>query len=173
MLLVVATCIFAACTSSKPALLNQEVTREEGKPILLGKCTREGMLREPHRKWFNSEYQGYKVDQSLLDMAKPYLKDVDIMLFMGTWCSDSRREVPHFYRILDYLKFREKKLLVVNLDNHPDHRKQSPQHEEQGWNIEYVPTFVFLKNGKEIGRIVEEPLVSLEADMMAILKKTD
>ncbi|NNK29609.1 MAG: thioredoxin, partial [Flavobacteriaceae bacterium] len=39
----------------------------------------------------------------------------------------------------------------------------------QGRNIEYVPTIIFLKDGKEAGRIVELPMNSLEQDMEAII----
>ena len=43
--------------------------------------------------------------------------------------------------------------------------------EEVGKNIHRVPTFIFLHGNKEIGRIVESPVVSLEKDMIAILEK--
>jgi hypothetical protein len=39
--------------------------------------------------------------------------------------------------------------------------------------IEYVPTFIFSKNGKEINRIVEFPIFSLEKDMLDILQGKD
>jgi thiol-disulfide isomerase/thioredoxin len=97
------------------------------------------------------------------------LEGVDLLVFMGTWCEDSQRELPHFYKILDHLGIPESRLRVVALDNHPDRRKTSPDGAEQGWNIDYVPTFIFLKNGKELGRIVETPLASLERDMINIL----
>jgi len=36
-------------------------------------------------------------------------------------------------------------------------------------NIERVPTFIFLKNKVEAGRIIETPVTSLEQDMLNIL----
>ncbi|MEM1407485.1 MAG: hypothetical protein AAGG59_11970, partial [Bacteroidota bacterium] len=45
----------------------------------------------------------------------------------------------------------------------------SPGREESGQNIHRVPTFIFHKNGEEIGRIVESPKESLEVDMLKIV----
>jgi hypothetical protein len=35
-------------------------------------------------------------------------------------------------------------------------------------NIERVPTFIFKRGGEEIGRIIETPDESLEADMLKL-----
>jgi hypothetical protein len=40
---------------------------------------------------------------------------------------------------------------------------------EDGFDITNVPTFIFYRNGKEINRIVESPVISLEKDMLSIL----
>jgi hypothetical protein len=37
------------------------------------------------------------------------------------------------------------------------------------YNIVYVPTFIFYKDGVEVGRIVEAPKHSLEIDIINIL----
>jgi len=50
-----------------------------------------------------------------------------------------------------------------------DRDKKSGQNIEDGKDIHHVPTFIFLKNGTEIGRIVESPIESLEEDMFNIL----
>ncbi len=50
-----------------------------------------------------------------------------------------------------------------------DREKKSGRNIEVGKNVHHVPTFIFLKNGTEIGRIVESPIESLEEDMFNIL----
>lgn len=150
-------------------MANQRVVNHEGETIMAGKINRIGLQQEPFGFWFNNGYEDYDVDKASLDKVKEALKGVEILLFMGTWCSDSQREVPRFFKILDQLGYDLNKLQLVALSNHPDQYKQSPQHEEEGWNIEYVPTIIFLKNGKELGRIVESPEQSLEKDMKKIL----
>ncbi|MCO6492347.1 MAG: thioredoxin family protein [Phaeodactylibacter sp.] len=149
--------------------INQRAENHEGETILVGRIDRAGLQQEPFGAWFNEGYAGYEADKTSLQEIKESLPGVDILAFMGTWCSDSQREVPHFFKILDHAGYDLNGLQLVALSNHPDNYKQSPQHEEQGWNIEYVPTFIFLKNGKELGRIVESPDVSLEKDLRKIL----
>ena len=158
----VAITFLISCSS-----LNHQAVSHEGEPILLGDVDRRGLEKGPFAEWFNSGYQTYSVDHAALENTN--FEDVEILTFMGTWCSDSQREVPHFYKILDHLKISKNKHNVFALDNHPDRRKTSPKGEEKGWNIEYVPTFIFLKDGQEIGRIIESPMETLEKDMANIL----
>ncbi len=149
--------------------LNQKIVNHEEETILVGRINRAGLKEEPFGAWFSEGYSDYKVDVAALDGLKPALQDVDILIFMGTWCSDSQREAPHFLKILDHLGYGAAGLQIIALSDHPDNYKQSPQHEEEGWNIEYVPTIIFVKNGGELGRIVESPEESLEKDMRKIL----
>lgn len=177
-LLLLALFFLSACQTAtdqvsdkmKP-LYNQEITSDEGEPILVGQLNRAAWQKAPFQKWFTEEYKAYEVDQTALAEIKSTGNSVEILVFLGTWCSDSRRELPRFYKVLDALDFDESRLTVVGLDNHPDRYKQSPQQEEVGWDVEYVPTFIFLQNGKEIGRIIESPEVSLEADLAKVLQK--
>jgi thiol-disulfide isomerase/thioredoxin len=151
-------------------MINQELLTEEGEMILVGRINREGLAREDYRYWFEDEYNYYVVDEQALAGLSAAVQTTEIWVFLGTWCSDSQRELPRFYKIMDALGIPESRLNVIGLDNHPDRYKQSPQHEEVGWNIEYVPTFVFVRDGKEIGRIVEAPLESLERDLAGMLR---
>ena len=145
-------------------------TDYEGKDILLGKCDRSAFDLEPFRDWFQASYMEYTIDSSLLDSVKSEMNMLDeIKIFLGTWCSDSRREVPHFFKILDYLGFPESRLFMVSLNNNPEKRKQSPGGEEKGMNIEFVPTFIFYRNSGELGRIIESPEMTLEKDLERIL----
>jgi hypothetical protein len=49
--------------------------------------------------------------------------------------------------------------------------KQSPEHEEAGRKILRVPTLIIESGGHEWGRIIELPVVSLERDLLRILRK--
>ena len=149
--------------------INQRTINHEEETIMVGKINRIGLQQEPFGLWFNNGYENYDVDMASLGKVKEALKEVEILTFMGTWCSDSQREVPHFFKILDQLGYDMDNFQAIALSDHPDHYKESPQHEEKGWDIEFVPTIIFLRNGKELGRIVESPEQSLEKDMRKIL----
>jgi hypothetical protein len=88
---------------------------------------------------------------------------------MGTWCGDSRREVPRMYKILDYCGVKASQIQLVNVSNSDTAYKQSPGHEEKGMDIRRVPDLLVFNNNREQGRIVESPVVSLEKDLLSIV----
>lgn len=148
--------------------LNQTVPYEES-VMLLGKADRTGLEMEAFKEWFNPGYTEYKPNPDVLEKLKPLLKDIEITLFMGTWCEDSHRDVPHFYKILDELKFDYSRLNVYATSE----EKITPEGYENGKNIIQVPTIIFYKDGKEINRIVEYSIYTIEQDMLDILSGKD
>lgn len=148
--------------------LNTEITENTKTPYLLGKIDRSG-LENGNYAWFAKNYENYTVDQKLISSLSDKIKDYELTLFMGTWCGDSKREVPKIYKILDQLKFPENQLTTVAVGRTGALYKKSPQHEEEGLNIHRVPTLIFYKNGKVINRIVEEPVISFEQDILDIV----
>ena len=86
---------------------------------------------------------------------------------MGTWCSDSRREVPRFYKILDSLNFPSAKVKLIMVDR----KKEAAGIDISPFNIELVPTMIFYNDGLEDGRIIETPKETLEKDLEEILVK--
>ena len=59
------------------------------------------------------------------------------------------------------------------LSNQDSVYKQSPAHEERGLEIHRVPDLDSIEKGREIGRIVESPVLSLERDLLAIASKRE
>ena len=84
---------------------------------------------------------------------------------MRTWCSDSRENVPGFFKLMDYLKFSNRKIQLIGLDVD----KKNPRQDESKYEIINVPTFIFYKDGEEINRIVELTIESIEKDILKIL----
>lgn len=158
--------------------LNAQTTYEEikmpnGYTFLLGEITASNFEAEPYQDWYGTNYENYMVDQSLVKLFKKKLKQHEILLFLGTWCGDSKREVPRMLKILEAANFPEEQLKIVALDRRKDNYKKGLNGEEKGWNVQRVPTLILLKDGKEVNRIVERPIDSLEEDLLSILTKSD
>lgn len=151
--------------SCKEVVNKVTIDEKTGNPMLVGVTDRNAFELPEFSEWYNTEYIGYEPDEFLLGQIKESSDSIDIQIFMGTWCSDSRREVPRFLKIMDLSEFEQEKLQIINVDR----KKISPTHEEKHKNIEFVPTFVIIKNGDEIGRIVEFPIITLESDLLNIL----
>jgi len=166
-ILLTVTCLLSLTLNSQN--LNLENLNSRGKKILLGEIDKSGLKQEPFRPWFSKNYESYEPNEAITESLLGKLKDYSITIFMGTWCGDSKREVPRFYKIIEALEFPKNQLKVVALSNDYASYKQSPQHEEKGLNIHRVPTFIFYKNGREVNRIVEHPVISLEEDILSIV----
>ncbi len=152
---------------------NQIVKAKHGSEMLLGNCTRDCLLQKPFSDWFIKNYEEYKVDSSQIETRSKLLKKKNITIFLGTWCGDSKREVPRMLKILDAAGVHEKQINLIMVSNDDGMYKQSPQHEEKGMNILRVPTFIISEGKNEIGRIIEFPKQSLEKDLMLILERKE
>ncbi len=134
--------------------------------ILIGYCNIEGFTSGLFNDWFQLEYDNYTVDNETLDqITLDNLDSLKITIVLGTWCSDSQREFPRFYKVLEKISFSFEYLTIIAVNR----TKQAPETTVGELNIQLVPTFIFSKNGKEIGRIIETPEVSLEKDLKKII----
>lgn len=156
--------ITASCANLKE--INKTVVLSNNQEILLGKINKEGLCSNSYAKWFNTNYDNYTVKNEFVKKISPeMLKGVKTKLVMATWCGDSKREVPRFYKIIEALNYPEKKMQVISVDR----SKKAAGFDLASINITRVPTFIFYKENKEIGRITENPKTSLEEDLFVIL----
>ncbi|MGC4035345.1 MAG: hypothetical protein QM764_05235 [Chitinophagaceae bacterium] len=138
--------------------------------ILYGEVSKTNLTVAPFDKLFNSGYSEYSPDKALIDSFNTEKwKDVSIEVFFGSWCGDSKREVPRFLKIMAELNVPDNKIKLIAVGGSDSLYKQSPSHEENGKGIFRVPTFIIYKKGREINRINEFPVFSLERDLLTIL----
>jgi len=138
--------------------------------VLYGACSKDSLTAEPFGKWFNTNYDSYQPDAlTISGLRKQNFENISIKIFFGTWCGDSKREVPRFLKLLAAVSFPEKKIQLIAVGAADSLVKQSPQHEEAGLGIFRVPVFIIYKNGVEVNRVNEFPVFSLEKDLLNIL----
>jgi len=143
------------------------VDKKTGKPMLIGEVNRQAFQDSSFASWFNTQYKFYKPDAQIEKDLAPELEDKKIEIVMGTWCSDSRREVPRFLKILDEVNFPDSSLEIITVNR----KMKSTGSEVDSLGIERVPTIIVYENGKELGRIIETPVETLEKDLENIVKK--
>jgi tetratricopeptide (TPR) repeat protein len=158
LLLIISVCSCAqTATTTKP-------------DILYGAIQEKDLRTGSYNSWYAPNYTSYEPNAAVMkELQKVNTKGIQVEIFLGTWCGDSRREVPRFFRVLHDLSFDEKNIKMIALGGSDSLYKRSPQQEEAGKGIFRVPVFIFYKNGVEINRINEFPVNSLEKDMYAIL----
>jgi thiol-disulfide isomerase/thioredoxin len=168
----------AGCKSTKPAADNIQTPVPEPAEVsskinfhdpttwILGYFNRDRLTHYPYSTFFQSGYDDYQPStealNNLLDIGH---ENITIKIVMGTWCSDSRREVPRYLKVLDLWNFPPGGVTYIGVDE----EKQSPVGEYNNLDIVRVPTFIVYKNNIESGRIIENPVTSLEQDMVKIL----
>ncbi len=113
---------------------------------------------------FASQFQSFQptaVDKAQMASIK---ESIQIVVLFGTWCHDSQREVPRLLKLLQGSENIQLKLFAVNTQK-SDTQGVARQHQ-----LRYTPTFIVIKNGQEIGRIVEKPTQSLAQDLVTIIQ---
>lgn len=159
--------IFALMITSN-ILFSQDykLTTDEKKnaPMLVGTVTRSLLTEDTFGEWFNKSYNIHKLDQKTLEKVNRDFTNLNITIVLGTWCGDSREFVPPFLKILDTLSFPESNLKLICVDR----QRQGIADEVKDLDIKLVPTFIFYRDGKEIGRIIESPKQGLEKDFLKI-----
>jgi len=144
-------------------MINDTTLKQE---VLIDYCDRSGLESGEFGTYYKLEYEDYQVDDSLVELISNKINGFGITIVFGSWCSDSEQQVPRFYKILDRAGFDDDQLKIIAV-NRQKHTEQIPIDDLK---IELVPTFIMYKKDKEIGRIVETPVESLEKDLWQIIK---
>jgi thiol-disulfide isomerase/thioredoxin len=151
-----AAVLCAACATTRPV--------KEEKPVLTGTVERE-QIEAALPDWVQAQVEA-DLDRETAAALATVEPGAEITVFLGTWCGDSRREVPRFWRALD-----ETGGLVPFTVRHigVSRDKKAPAELVTVHDIRYVPTFIVTRDGAEVGRIVETSPHSVEADLLALL----
>jgi len=158
--------VFALCFVFFNCDAQQKITAKKNKQgHLIGIANRTSFDDPSFKYWFDEEYKYYQTDSVVIDKIRKKIKKFKIKGYMGTWCKDSKRETPRFYKILDQTGFNEKNLELITVNR----SKGTPDSLEAGFNIIRIPTFIFYRRGKEVGRFVEYPRESIEKDILKII----
>jgi len=132
---------------------------------LLGHLTREEL--RAYEPWKPLFVEPYVPDVSAIAAIRVNADGVAVLLIVATWCPDSKREVPRFFAIMDAAGISASQLTMVGVDR----SKKDAEGLAEKWGITRVPTFVFLRNRQEVGRVVERtpPGATLEAEIARLL----
>ncbi|MCK9450646.1 MAG: thioredoxin family protein [Bacteroidales bacterium] len=134
--------------------------------VLIDFVNREGLQTGEFAEYYSQEYDNYEVNQEITNQLKTKIEGLEIVVVLASWCIDSKIQVPRFLKLLDAIGFSEEQLMMIGVDS----QKKARDLDIDIYEVERVPTFIFYRNSKTIGRIVENPTKSLEADMLKIVR---
>jgi len=163
--LLIAVVIFSA----QIVFAQTEISRDaNGNKILKGFITKQELATDSSFTWFAQNQQGYTPDQNALQLLKANRDSVNILAFGGTWCGDTKYILPKFFVLADAAGLSQEHITLLGVD----HDKKTIQHLSEAFGITNVPTIIIMKNGKEVGRVVEYGHTGLfDKDLAEILSK--
>lgn len=116
---------------------------------------------------WRSVMNNYQPDAAALATIKGNEKETKVTLAFGTWCPDSKNYIPRLIKTLELAKNAKIQVKMIGIDN----QFREPVASVQPLRITNVPTVIFERDGREIGRIVETPAAStIEEDFASILQ---
>jgi len=136
------------------------------KEILIGSINEKGL--DNAEVFTNTEmyYRIYDVNTEIAKEIKEKSKNISIKVVFGSWCGDSKINVPAFRKIVDESGFDKSKVEYIAVDK----KKRGGSVDVSGLKTNYVPTFIFYRDNKEIGRIIEYPSSeTIEQDWLNIV----
>jgi hypothetical protein len=144
------------------SLMSQAQT--DSLPIITGTLNDTLFQSEWFANW--SQSKGYKPDaETIKALEQVNSNNLIFKVYLGTWCEDSQIHVPAFLVVAAILNWKYE-LIGVNREKECPFEKKNCKN----WDITKLPTIVVYQDQTEKGRIIETPELSVEKDLLKILK---
>jgi thiol-disulfide isomerase/thioredoxin len=129
-----------------------EISKEaDGTKILKGLITKDIIAKDSSFKWFGENQKGFSPNADAVTTLKNKGSQLQFIVFAGTWCDDTKNLLPKYFSWLAAASFPDERVTLIGVDRN----KKTISHLAEALGVINVPTFIVLKDGKEIGRVVE------------------
>ena len=168
--LLLAACLFLSSTAMAQQVYVSDYDKVQDPKnewtIYKGQFGFEDLQKERTFDWFSRGASGYKPDTTAVKYLKARMAPYEMVVLMGTWCDDSHTQIPRLYKTLTAASFPMSRVTMYGVDR----GKQAKNVEHKIYSLDKVPTIILYRNHQEVGRIVESPKKSIEADLAAMIK---
>ena len=135
--------------------------------VLKGKLDLKTLTSDTAYAWFYTGVNTYPPYENMLNYIKSNREKFNVVALIGTWDEQSRILFPQLYKVMVLAGSPETQMLIFGADQKLDTGAPTE------YKLRKVPTFIILKEGKELGRITGSVEESVEADIAKILLKAD
>lgn len=124
-----------------------------GGNILTGTINKQLLQTDANfKKWYTPSQIEYKPDSSIVTaFKKAATKKLQFVLFGGTWCEDTQFILPRFFKLQELGVVADNNISFFGVDR----SKKTLGNIAAAFGIVNVPTIIVMKDGKELGRVVE------------------
>jgi thiol-disulfide isomerase/thioredoxin len=122
-----------------------------GGKILKGIISRDILANDSSFKWYAQNLKPYPAGKDAATTFGKHKDSVQLVIFLGTWCEDSQVIIPKLFPFFDAAGFSNDHITLIGVDRN----KKTISHLTDAFKILNVPTVIVMKEGKELGRVVE------------------
>jgi hypothetical protein len=122
-----------------------------GAKVLKGFLHRSDIESDTSFKWFTENMKFGRADDDAVAAFQKKASKFQMIVFGGTWCDDTQNLLPVFYRLVDKSGYPDSSITLIGVDR----TKTALYNFHTLFHITDVPTFIVMKDGKEVGRVVE------------------
>ena len=148
------TCLVLLLSATAFSQTQYEVIADPNHPgtkILKGIITKELIKNDSANKWYPDNQKAYSNPDTAIVGTLHRDNNVKYVVFGGTWCGDTQFILPKFFMLQEKAGITDDRITLFGVDR----QKQTIGNITSAMNITNVPTIIVMKNGKEIGRVVE------------------
>jgi thiol-disulfide isomerase/thioredoxin len=125
---------------------------EKKETILNGIITKYAIANnEALKTWYGTNQASYKPDAAVLAAMEAAKGKVQFVVFGGTWCEDTQFILPKFFKLQEQAGIADNSISFYGVDR----AKKTLGNLNDAFKITNVPTIIVMKDGKEVGRVVE------------------
>jgi hypothetical protein len=117
--------------------------------ILKGLISRDMLEKDTAFSWFHQNRRTYIPDAATTAIIHAKARQVQFLVFTGTWNEEAQYILPRFFTLMDAAAIRTDQVTLIGVDP----SKRTVHNLTEAMHITAIPTFIVLKNNKEIGRI--------------------
>lgn len=119
--------------------------------ILQGVLSKDIIQKDPRFTWYLSNQVSYHPSEQQIAKLSAAKTTITFLIFGGTWCEDTQFILPKFFKWLELSEFPESAVAFFGVNR----KKESIGQLSKVFDIKNVPTIIVLKNGQEVGRVIE------------------
>jgi thiol-disulfide isomerase/thioredoxin len=101
--------------------------------------------------WYTANQKDYLPDSAVLNVFAKAKDNIQFVLFGGTWCDDTQFILPKFFKYQEMSGIPDAAITFFGVNRD----KLALGHIAEAFKITNVPTIIIMKDGKELGRVVE------------------
>lgn len=119
--------------------------------ILNGIITKFALQNDSTYKWYGSSQSTYTPAEAIVNTVGATKNNYQFVVFGGTWCEDTQTILPKFFKLQEQAGIPDKFISLFAVDRN----KKTVGGIADAFKVTNVPTIIVMKDGKELGRIVE------------------